>query len=62
MIYFKKCKIPYPHDFPDHPCKKCNAFIIIDKEGIEIDKNKLRNIIYIAFIILSILADIEILK
>lgn len=29
MIHFSKCKIPYPHDFEDHSCKKCNAFLMI---------------------------------
>lgn len=20
-----KCRMAYPHDFPDYPCKKCNS-------------------------------------
>ena len=34
MIYFKKCQIKQPHDFPDAPCKRCNAWILIDAESI----------------------------
>ena len=31
MIFFKKCKISYRHDFSDVPCKKCNG-IILDRD------------------------------
>lgn len=35
-----KCKIPYPHDFKDYPCKKCNSTskeeIIVDILGISL--------------------------
>lgn len=27
-IYTKRCKIKYPHDFEDYPCKKCNGIVI----------------------------------
>lgn len=26
-VYYEEsdmCRIPYPHDFPDYPCEKCN--------------------------------------
>jgi len=28
MIYKTRCKIKYPHDFKDYPCKKCNGIIL----------------------------------
>lgn len=54
MIYFSRCKIKYPHDFPDYPCKKCNAFIMITDDGITIDKKKLRIVLYAIVVILII--------
>ena len=30
MIYLKRCKLKMPHDFEDHPCKKCNGIILED--------------------------------
>jgi hypothetical protein len=43
MIHFSKCKIPYPHDFEDYPCRKCNAFLMITS-GDFIVKGKTINI------------------
>ena len=34
MIHFSKCKISYPHDFEEYPCKKCNAFLMITSSGL----------------------------
>lgn len=28
MIYLKRCKIKYTHNFKDYPCKKCNGIVL----------------------------------
>jgi len=55
MIYFSRCRIAYPHDFPDTPCKKCNAFLMIVDGEIYVDKKKLRVVLY-AIVVLILIA------
>jgi hypothetical protein len=45
-IYTTRCKIKYPHDFEDYPCKKCN--------GIILDMDKVGNIILIVLVIIYV--------
>ena len=47
MIHFSKCKIPYPHNFEDYSCRKCNAFLMIADGNVMIKGKKVSKKIFV---------------
>ena len=56
-----KCRLPYPHDFSDESCKKCNADLFLSGDEISGGENDPSILFYICAIVVELLFFIVVL-